>query len=111
MMWLKRIIAVALVVVLVVGSSVVAYRKGYQDGRKSLNPPLRGIAVVRGAGNPKSSGTSYSWYDLGKPEEAARFRKRQDDLKASGANFYITEPQWERSMNPSPDPRRVNAQL
>lgn len=111
MTWTRRILSVALAVALVVGSAVIAYRSGYQAGLRALNPPMKGIAVVRETGNPNSSGTSISWYNLSKPEEATRFRARQEQLKAKGANFYITEPHWQRSMHPSPDPRRANTTL
>lgn len=111
MTWTRRILMVALTVALVVGPAVISYRSGYQAGLRALNPPMKGIAVVRANGNPNSSGTSYSWYNLSKPEDAARFRARQEQLKAKGANFYITEPNWEWSMHPSPDPRRANKTL
>lgn len=85
-----------------------AYWVGYQAGLKDRGPDHRALMIVRrGPGN--SMGTSAIWFDFRKPDDLARFRRAEQQLKVSGAEYYVAKGLVESTLSPEPDPRFVNA--
>jgi hypothetical protein len=88
----------------------ITYRAGYKAGLRDKGPKIRALAVVRaGKGKPGSGGTSYTWYDLSKPQDALRFRIQEAHLKSIKANYYVAKSRREHSIAAEIVPSRVNA--
>ena len=106
---MRRIIKNGALVALLVGSLAAAYWAGYKAGLDAEGPQHRHIVVTRGSGNPKSSGSSYQYFDISKASDAERFREEQRRLDAIGADYYIDEPYVETRIMPGLNLSRVNS--
>jgi hypothetical protein len=98
----------------VLATMVVAYwagyHFGYRDGLNDKGPQHRALVVVRRTpGNPNSSGSSATWFDISDPRDAARLAQEEQRLKATGADYYVAKGLIESTLRPEPDPRRVNS--
>jgi len=86
------------------------YNAGYRAGLSDKGPQRRALIVVRRTkGNPNSSGSSASWFDINDPRDAARLAKEEQRLKAIGAEYYVAKARIETTIRPEPDPHRVNS--
>jgi hypothetical protein len=100
----------ALVGAAILASLAAAYWAGYRAGQRDRDPQHRALVVVRRTkGDPNSSGASYTWFDIRKPGDAARLRQEEERLRSIGAEFYVAKGRIETTMNPDPDPSRVNS--
>ena len=104
----------AIIGVLVLASMSAAfwsgYHFGYRAGRSDKGPQHRALMVVRRTpGNPNSSGSSATWFDINDPRDAASLAKEEERLKAIGAEYYVAKGRTETTLSPEPDPRRVNS--
>jgi hypothetical protein len=81
-----------------------AYRAGYQSGLSGkIRPQYRALAVVRRDGQGFT--TSYTWYDITRPLDAARLRTDEAHQKAVGAEYYIANG-WISINASGPSPAR-----
>jgi hypothetical protein len=86
------------------------YHFGYRAGLSDKGPQRRFLVVVRQTpGNPSSSGSSATLFDINDPRDAARLAKEEERLKAIGAEYYVAKGWTETTLRPEPDPRRVNS--
>ena len=87
-----------------------AYTVGYRAGLSDRGPDHRALIVVRRTkGDPNSSSTSATWFDVRNPLDAVRLYKEEERLKALGAEYYVAKGKIESRLRPEPDPRRVNS--
>ena len=83
---------------------------GYWTGLNDKGPRHRALVTVRRMpGNPGSSGASYEWYDISNPWEAIKLQMDEKRLSDQGVEHYVTEGVMEWTLNPKPDPRRVDS--
>ena len=86
------------------------YNSGYRVGLSDKGPQLRALVVVRRTkGNPNSSGSSATWFDIRDPQDAVRLAKEEQRLKTIGADYYVAKALVETSVRPEPDPRHSNS--
>jgi len=86
------------------------YNAGYRAGLSDKGPQHRALIVARRTkGNPNSSGSSATWFDINDPRDAARLAKEEQRLKDIGAEYYVAKGLIETTLRPEPDPRRVNS--
>ena len=83
----------------------VGYRWGYNAGLSDQGPEHRYLVVVRQAqGNSKSSGSTYTHFNIRDPRDAARLAEEEKRLKSIGAEYYVAKGRVETAIRPSPIP-------
>jgi hypothetical protein len=107
---LRNALIVVSILTLMAAAYWAGYKMGYPDGLRDKGPQHRFLVVVRRTpGNPNSSGSSATLFDIRDPRDAARLAKEEQRLKAIGAEYYIAKGLTETTIRPEPDPRRVNS--
>ena len=98
-----------LLVVVVLIAIPAAYWFGYQVGLRDTGPDRRAIAQVRRDAAGNVNGESYDWFDLRKPEDAARMRTEEARLKAAKIEYYVAKGRLETTTTVEPDPHRASS--
>jgi hypothetical protein len=107
---LRRALFVAAILTSMAAAFWVGRITGYNAGLNDTGPEHRFLAVVtRAQGSSTSSSTSFAYYNIRDPGDAAKLAKEEERLKSLGVEYYIAKGQVETMIRPGPDLRRVNA--
>ena len=107
---LRKAVMVAAILTFMAAEYWAGYRVGYSAGQADTGQEHRFLVVVtRSQGSPSSGGSTFTYYNIRNPGEAAKLAKEEDRLKSIGVDYYVAKGRVETTVSPEPDVRRVNA--